>query len=413
MTRLNRWTLTLLLLPTLASCKAGDPEASDSNTASDSSGSDDTAGTPTTGEPMDCEGISIPAIDESACMPLADDYQPRTNPDNDGWPACIGDEFPYVQVDAKTPGSAARIEAYEQMGKLLWDNPNTPTVADFTAARDQYVIAEGLASRVNRREDLHYPPIPEAEWQDGVDGDKQCTVSALAMKYVDRCVGPNKMAPIVEGAFDDAQLGDKATIDPRINAAKIHATIEWFLYLSVYKEAETCGSEDPADCDSSWAYYTGLEGIESGKGFSKDVLANSKNAHERIHDGIHATRCWRELTKTAEGEYPFFKMLPEEDVALFERGWEQLDQALHRGFAVVVRQHAEAYLDGICGTAQHYRPAAWAYLQIAGAALQREADERGDATQAKVLADLWAKDSPTAQEVADGIAALDAIFPCP
>lgn len=410
-TRLNRWLFSLLLLPTISACKAEDP--ADSDTASDSNGSDDTAGRPTTGEPMDCSGISIPAVDESSCKPLADDYQPRTNADADGWEPCKGDTFPYVQVDPKTPGSAARIDAYEEMAKLLWDNTATPTVENFTAARDQYVLAEGLASRLNRREDLHYPPIPVEEHVDGIDADKQCTVPELAAKYTDRCVGPDAMAPIVEGAFDDAQLGDKATIDPRVNAAKIHATLDWFIYLSVYKEAETCASEDQADCDSAWAYYTGLADIDSGKGLSKYVVAGSKNAHERIHDGIHAARCWRDLTMTAEGEYPFLSMVSPEDVELFERGWEQLDQALHRGFAVVVRDHAEAYLDGICGTASQYRPAAWAYLQVAGAALQREADERGDAANAGVLKALWAKEDPTAEEVSAGIAALDAIFPCP
>lgn len=411
-TRPNPWTLTLLLLPLLA-CKADDPGETDGNgNGTDSTGATDSnsTGTPTTGEPMDCSMIpEIAAIDEASCEPLATDFQPRTDAAGDMWPACIGDMVDYQQVEAKTPGSAARIVAYEEMAKLLWDNPNEPTAEDFTAARDQYVIAEGLESRLNRREDLHYPPIPEAEWDPQVDGDKQCTVAALAAKYADRCVGPNTMKPIIDQAFADGQSG---TGDPRVNAAKIHATIEWFLYLSVYKETNTCATEKPADCDSAWAYYTGLAPISGGVGFSADVLAGSKNAHERIWDGLLAVRCWRDLAKDDMGAYPLLEMVTPELQDLFEVGWEQVDQALHRGYAVVVRDHAEAYLNSLCGAGDSYAPAAWAYLQISLDALVREASER-DAAKGKIIADVAASASPTAQDIADVIGAIDAVFPCP
>ena len=408
MTRRNPWTLTLLLLPLLA-CKADDPGETDGD-VTDGTGDTTNSSTPTTGEPMDCSMIpEIAAIDESSCEPLATDFQPRTNAAGDMWDACAGDQIPYQQVDAKTPGSAARIVAYEEMAKLLWNNPNEPTADDFTAARDQYVIAEGLESRLNRREDLHYPQIPEAEWDPQVDGDKQCTVAALAAKYPDRCVGPNTMKPIIDQAFADGQSGKG---DARANAAKIHATVEWFLYLSIYKEANTCATEKPADCDSAWAYYTGLEPIASGSGFSADVLAQSKNAHERIWDGLLAARCWRDLAKDDMGGYPLLEAVTPELQDLFEVGWEQLDQALHRGYAVVVRKHAETYLQSLCGEGDAYQPAAWAYLQISLDALVREASER-DAANGKVLADVAASASPTAQDIADAIGAIDAVFPCP
>lgn len=410
MTTRNPWTLTLLLLPLIA-CKADDPSETDSNgeTASTGGSTGDTTATPTTGEPMDCSMIQIPAVDESSCKPLDTDFQPRTNAGGDMWPTCIGDMVDYQPVEAKTPGSAARIDAYVEMAKLLWDNANEPTAADFTAARDQYVIAEGLESRLNRREDLHYSPIPEAEWDPQVDGDKQCTVAALATKYPDRCVGPSAMKPIIDQAFADGQSG---TGDARSNAAKIHAALEWFLYLSVYKETNTCATEKPADCDSAWAYYTGLEPIASGKGFSADVLAGSQNAHERIWDGLLAVRCWRDLAKDDMGAYPLLEMTTPDIQALFETGWEQADQALHRGYAVVVRDHAEAYLESLCGTGDAYAPAAWAYLQISLNALVREATER-DPAQGKIIADIAASTGPTAQDIADVIAAIDAAFPCP
>lgn len=408
MTRHNPWTLTLLLLPLLA-CKADDPSETDSTGTSESSGGATAGTTPTSGEPMDCAMITIPAIDESSCKPLATDFQPRTDAGGDMWPTCAGDLIPYQQVEGKTPGSAARIDAYEAMATLLWENADAPTAADFTAARDQYVIAEGLESRLNRREDLHFPAIPMAEWDLQVDGDKQCTVAALALKYNERCVGPSAMKPIIDQALADGQSG---TGDPRVNAAKVHAVLEWFIYLSVYKEANTCATEDPADCDSAWAYYTGLAPIASGSGLSADVLAESPNAHERIWDGILANRCWRDLAKDGMGNYPLLEMTTPDLQALFEVGWEQLDQALHRGYAVVVRKHAETYLQSLCGEGDAYGPAAWAYLQVALKALVREANER-DTSHGQVIAEVAASDSPTAQDIAAAIAAIAAVFPCP
>ena len=408
MTRRNPWTLTLLLLPLLA-CKADDPGETDGD-VTDGTGDTTNSSTPTTGEPMDCSMIpEIAAIDESSCEPLATDFQPRTDAAGDMWDACAGDQIPYQQVDAKTPGSAARIVAYEEMAKLLWDNPNEPTADDFTAARDQYVIAEGLESRLHRRDDMHYPEIPMAEWDPQVDSDKQCTVPDLATKYADRCAGPAKMKPIIDQAFVDGQSG---TGDPRVNAAKIHATLEGFLYLSIYKETNTCATEKPADCDSAWAYYTGLEPIDGGLGFSADVLAGSKNAHERIWDGLLAARCWRDLAKDDMGAYPLLEMTTPELQDLFEVGWEQVDQALHRGYAVVIRDQAESFLQSLCGDGDAYQPAAWAYLQLSLGALVREASER-DAAKGKIIADVAASASPTAQDIADVIGAIDAVFPCP
>lgn len=401
-----------LTVPLLAGCPADNPgDTNDTEATGDTSGTEPTSGTPTSTQPaMDCSMIMIatPEASELACQPLATDYKPRTDPDNDGWAACVGDEYPYVQVDVGTPGTAARIDAYVEMAKLLWDNPDELTPEDFTAARDQYVIPEGLESRLNRREDLHYPAIPEAEWDPQVDGDKQCTVAALAEKYPERCVGPQKLKPIIEAAFAAGQAGEG---DARVHAAEIRAALDWFLWLSVHKEAETCGSAKAADCDSCWAYYTGLEPIESGKAFSRDVLDQSKETHERIWDGIRAVRCWRDLYSEG-GTYPLFPDLDQAAIDQFNLGWEQLDQALHRGIALVVRGHAEAYLDALCGTGSAYQPAAWAYLTLLGPALQAEAEER-DPTNAAVLEALWKTSEPTAQEVADGITAIDAIFPCP
>lgn len=405
---LLRWTATLTLsLPLLVACKADDPGESDTDPTGETGMTDPS--TPTTTQPvMECTDIAIAPIDESSCAPLGSDYQPRDAMSaNDMWPTCIADSGEYTQIEAGTPGSVARVDAYEMMAALLWNNADEPTPEDFTAARDQFVIAEGLESRLNRREDLHYPPIPEAEWDPMVDSDKQCTVSALADKYPDRCVGPKHMKPVLDEAFAAGQAGEG---DPRVHAARIHATLDWFLNLSVYKEAETCGSGKAADCDSCWAYYSGVGGLDDPKGISAGINAASPETHARIYDGILAVRCWRDLYK--DPDYPLFPDLDGAAIDQFELGWEQLDQALHRGGALLVRSHAVSYFESLCGTGDTSQAAEWAYLTVLGPTLQLEAEAR-DAGKAATLAALWANPAPTAQDVADGVAAIDAIFACP
>lgn len=401
------------------------------DTTSDGSSSDATTGSstdtpttdPTTGTTTDptatgttadptgelCEGVEIPAIDEAACVPVATDYQPRTNMSmDDMWAPCIVDDGVYQQVEAKVPGSAARITQYETAAKLLWDGGVVPSKDDFTAARDAYITPEGLESRVVRREDLHYPPIPMSEWDPQVAGDKQCTVPGLPEKYPDRCVGPISMVPLIDAAFAAGQTGDG---DPQVHAATIHAVLDWFLYLSIYKEAETCLSEDPADCDSAWAYYTGGSTPDKGIGLSEDFRNTSDNTHQRLYDGLLAVRCWRDHEQTM-GTYPLKPMIDADGIAEFELAWEQLDQALHRGFALLIRNQLVTYMDGKCGKNDAFLPAVWQYLTITGGVLQREADER-DAGTAAALKTLWAATDPSIEQLEAGLAALDQIFPCP
>ncbi len=365
----------------------------------------DVTGDPT-GDP--CDALLITPIDESACEVLASDYQPRVNMSKDDtWEACVVDGGVYKQVDAKVPGSAARVMAYEAIADLLWRG-ETPTKEDFTAARDAYITPEGLESRMVRREDMHYPGIPMNEWDPQVDSDKQCTVEALVKKYPDRCVGPALLSPLIDEAFAAGQTGEG---DPDVHAARIHAVLDYFLYLSVYKEANTCVTVTGADCDSAWAYYNGGQSIDAGIGIAGTLREASQNTHERIHDGILAVRCWRDLNQV-NGMYPLLDTLDDDAKALFAQGWEQLDQALHRGMALLVRQQLVRYLEGTCLDGETKLPAVWAYLQVAGPALQLEADGR-DAGQAAALKTLWAAETPTLAEAQAGLAAIDAIFPCP
>lgn len=384
-----------------------DQPTTDTPTSTTAEATGSTGGTGSTGNTTGnvCDGITVPPIDEGMCQILADDYEPRVNNSaNDMWPKCISDMGPYTLVD-KTPGSIARIVAYENIADLLWRKQD-PTKDDFTAARDEYVIPEGIESRVVRREDLHYPAIPMAEWDPQVDPDKQCTVAALAMKYPERCIGPSKMQPLLDAEFAAGQTADG---DPNVHAERIHAGILWWIYLSTYKEANTCATVAAKDCDSMWAYYTGGETIDMGIGMSSEVKALSTNTHERIHDGLMAVRCWRD-TAQMNMMYPLLDAVDANSKMLFARGWEQLDQSLHRGFAVVVRDYMQKYIDASCNAGDTAK--FWAFLEVAGPVLQREADER-DAANAQSLADLWAKDAPGPDEVAAAITALDAVFPCP
>ncbi len=378
--------LSALPMIVLTACPASD----------DGDGADEVGDTGDTGaEP--CPPAAA-TLDESACMAAPGDYVPGAD---DDYAACISDAGSYELVGTP-PGSIARIEAYEQIAALLWLD-GAPTPDDFTMARTAYELDEGLASRVDRREDLHYPPIPEAEWDPGLDADKQCSNTMLAAAYPDRCVGPAQMRPLLSQAFID---GIEGTGDPNVHAARIKGTLLWFLYLSIYKEAETCFSVAAKDCDSAWAYYTGGAQIDGAViGLAKFIAQYSDNTNSRIYDGLLALRCVRDLYP--EDMYPLLGDLPQEGQDLFAQAWEQLDQALHRGLAIVLRQHVAA--QDSCGDAAQ---ANWALVQIVGPALQREAGAR-DAAAASELEGLYALAEPTAEDSARIIELIDQVFPCP
>jgi len=404
-TRIHRPTLLAYTcaLGLLGGCPADDPMTTATESASDS----DTNGSETdTGEPdPTCEGLEIPALDEASCTPQDSDYQPRVNnSENDPWPACVTDGGAYPLI-ADTPSSLARVEAAEMIGALLWQDGATPSAEDFTAARDIYVTPEGLESRLVRREDLHYPEVDMADWDPLVDADKQCTVQSNIDGYPERCAGPAQISPVLVDAFAAGQTGEG---DPAVNAARIEAGLLWFLYLSVYKEANTCATSKAKDCDSAWAYYGGGGDLSGGLGIADAVRSTSVPSHERIWDGVLAVRCWRDLTRDGD-EYPLLEELDADDKLLFGQATEQLDQGLHRGYARVLRARMTTMIEHQCEGSSS--AADWAFLQVAGAVLDREATERGH-PDAPTLKALWALESPSAQNLADGIAALDAVFPC-
>lgn len=402
-------TLTTLVLGAglaLVGCAEDDPETggdgdgdSDGGGDSDGTGSDggDSDGDDSGPSDPDPDAPFGPAVDESSCQPLDTDYQPTADVD-DMWDACVTDDGEYHLI-ADTPGSIARVEAYEEIADLLWRN-GTPSGDDFLAARVAYAREEGLESRVVRREDLHYDPIPMEDWDPGIDEDKQCTVEANVAAYPDRCVGPARMAPMLNDAFEAGAAGT----DPDLNAARVKAALLWFLQLSTYKEAWTCTFK-AKDCDSAWAYYTGGTNRAGGLGFAREIRRHSSGSHERVFDGVLAARCWRELHDIEM--YPTLDDVPADGQMLYDLAWAQLDTALDRGMALVVRQHLGRQLE-LSGSAAASN---WQFLQIAGPTMDRAA-RLIDAGQADALAALWAQDSVTSEDVDAGVAAIDALFPC-
>ncbi len=374
----------MLIVALLAACAEEDPEATrrDGGATDAGGGQPSDGGGATDGDgAVDCGDYDFPGNGDNAdCESLAGNYQPGAD---DDWPTCISDDGEYHPFQ-KSVSSTARVAAFEEIAELLFAG-ETPSAEDFTDARLAYAVDEGLDSRVARREDEHYPPAPEA-CRDLTPEEQQ--------EYADRCVGPARIQPILNDAFARGMSGE----EPRENAARIEAALLWFLYLSVHKEATTC-TTTPADCDSSWAYYTGGEPIEEPLGLGRAVHRHSEQAHHATFDGILAVRCWRDLDNPTG---------PAEDLDLRDAAIGQMDRALLRGVALLVR----ARFERLARACEDERPPLWAFLQILGPVLDREASAR-DEDAAGALRDELARDDPNAVDTAAAISAIDAIFPCP
>lgn len=380
--------ITLALL--ISGCPADDDDGNDTN---NDSGSEEAGSETGACEPMTA---NVPQPNEGACGPLATDYTPGAD---DDFPACGNDNGTWTVILEEPPAAATRVEAFETI-RMLLRGGTTPSPDDFVAARMTYALEEGIESRVVRREDLHYPEIDAADQMAGVDFDKQCSVASNVAKYPDRCVGPAKIAPIINEAFDAGMAGEG---DANVHAARLEAAMAWFFYVSSYKEASSC-VRFPEDCDAQHGYYDGDRPRESPIGIAKDVNDISPLAHIAIEDGIYGIGCWRDLQRDAV----LWEDFTPDEQQLFLQVHEQQDNALHYGFARIVRDRLEKH-PMACGSEAD---ASWAYIQIAGAVLDHEAGER-DATNAAILSALWTNDAPTLADIEAGINALDAVFPCP
>lgn len=321
----------------------------------------------------------------ATCMPLATDYQPGKTVA--GWPACVSDSGTYTPINANV-STVARIAAFEEVAKLLWECDKVPSAQDFNDAKVQLNIANGLQSRLDRREDEHYPAFVNGM------GATLCTDSTMNTMRPDRCVGPVKMVPLINAAFLAGSMGQQ----PRVNAAKVEGVLLWFLYTSVYKEAVTCGNAATQDCDSSWAYYSGGEAkAAAGKGFMRYTKVADANAHTRVYDATLATRCWRDVDMA----------VPPANTTLRDRAFGQLDRSLDRALAVVAMDR----LGFMKRNTDERKAADWAFSQIVIAALDRAAKAK-DMTAAAKLSTEVQKTDPNAVQVDVLLTTLQQLFPC-
>lgn len=324
---------------------------------------------------------ALPVSPTPMCTALGSDYSPGAD---DMWPACVSDDGVYHRI-VETISSIARVGAFEEMATLLFDPATDPSADDFLAARLLYQEDQGLDSRVVRRYDPHF------EVPDGTD----CTADAVPAMFPDYCVGPARIGPRV---LDELNAGiEGSTEAPRVHAARVEASLLWFLYVSTYKEATTCATT-PKDCDSAYAYYTGGELARGGLGLSRYVAEADNAAHERAWDGALGLRCWRDLDPDA----------PATDTARQDLARSQYDNAILDGVAAIVR----ARLARLCEVEGDELAYHWAFLQTLGPVLEREAVRR-DATHAATLRAELARTMVADVDVTAAVTALDALFDCP
>jgi hypothetical protein len=372
----------LLTIGALTGCKADDPPATP-----DGAPRPDAA-------LIDSGPDAVPVDADPGCQPLDTDYQPRVDGSaGDTWPACISDDNAYHPFDASI-STLARVAAFEEIRALLVTGA-APSPDDFLDARAQYLLANGLESRVARREDEHFPPVLDG-------GGSPVACQSLAPEdqqaNADRCVGPARIGPLINAAFAVGQDAGSTDAARRIAAAQVEAGLLWFLYVSTHKEAMTC-AQTQADCDSHYAYYTGGEPRELGKGLARYVRDLDGEAHDRVWDGVLAVRCWRDLDNPTGVAM---------DLALRDTAVGQLDRALLRGLALIVRDRTLDVAGTPPGAAQD---AHWAFVRVLGPVLLREAEAR-DAGEAALLAAELATPAAIDVDAAQLLASLAALFPC-
>ncbi|MFP2932639.1 hypothetical protein ACLESO_47330 [Pyxidicoccus sp. 3LG] len=340
------------------------------------------------GTVIDCEQPPVYTENVTACQPAASDYRPRNaeanNGPEDAWPACISDDNTYSPIDPNI-STVARVAAFEEIANKLWRNGKVPTPQEFVEALDIFTQAEGLGSRVQRREDVHYPPAPNGG---------RCRDEGVPETAPERCVGPATLLPIINDAFILGGQGEP----PRLHAARIEAALLWFLYVSPLSEVTSCGAA-PKDCDSAWAYYTGGTTRAEPKGLAAYVKALAPETHERAYDAALAVRCWRNLdneTGTAG------------NTALQQRALAQYDKALLRGTALILRQRLTELTCGDTAGNQ----ARMAFIRTLGPLFDRAA-RAANSAQADVLYAQVTKASAEEVDVDAAVAAIDALFPCP
>ncbi|RPH69088.1 MAG: hypothetical protein EHM78_16480 [Myxococcaceae bacterium] len=334
---------------------------------------------------QDCPSGGLAYVEDlSGCSADPLDYLPRLNGSaTDQWSACITDASPddYPRIDPNV-STIARTAAFEEIATKLWEDRVVPGKQDFIDARVAYAVDQGIDSRVQRREDYHYPAASAA-----------CSTAGVPETAPDRCVGPAKLLPILNDAFAKGALGERN----RIQAARIEAALVWFFYVSTYSEVNSC-INTPNNCDSAWAYYTGGTSRGAPLGIARRIQAIGPGTHDRGFDAALAARCWRDLDQA----------VPAAQLDLQGRARAQYDRALLRGMALVARKK---FAELSCATAGG-KEARLTFLQTFLPLLDRAA-RAIDSAKADVLKAQAQATTVSALDPAAAIAALDALFPCP
>lgn len=330
--------------------------------------------------------------DVSKCTPGKNDYQPRLmKPGSNGWPMCPKiDASPnkWVLKGTDQPPATARSIAFESMAKKLWDARKIDSNA-FIAARDEYSVAEGLASRVGRRQDVSYPELPG-------DDKFACANAGVPAMFPDRCAGPAKLKPIIDDAFVKGINGEKQVVQ----AARLEAALLWFFHLSMTSEVWTCSFDDITDCDAAAGYYTQTSARDMPAGLAKYVFAQGPETHNRIYDALLAERCWRDV----DDMLPMNPMYKD----LYTWSSAQLNKASLRGQALILRERI-GRIGCLTGEAQE---AQIEFVKVLGGLLDHGAGLL-DAQTAATLKTYTSAPKTDASSITAAQAAIDKIFSCP
>lgn len=354
-------------------------------------GCGDTAGTSDGGADMATGtdgGTCQPAAPDPKCPHATTDYEPRVcMSEKDTWAACVSDKGTFTLIGMSAPPSASRTMAFDQMAPKLWANPSAPTKDDFLAARDLYTIPNGIASRVERRQDVTWPELPG-------DDKLACSDMMIAKMYPDRCAGPGRLLPIINDAFTKGINGT----DPRIQAARIEAALVWFFYISTTSEVWTCSFDDIEDCDAAWGYFNGAQPRESPMGIGKYFKGLDDETYQRSFDAILGERCWRDLDKD----------MPAKRMDLMKLATDQLIKAEIRGEALVLKDR----FTKLAAATGEVQAAHLAFINTLGPLLDHQA-RMINAAKADALKAQWSATSADKVDAAAAKSAIDALFPCP
>ncbi|QQR90868.1 MAG: hypothetical protein IPJ88_03805 [Myxococcales bacterium] len=332
------------------------------------------------------------------CDPLLSDFSPGAD---DSWPACASADTGIYERFSQSISTIARVASFETIATLLFDPTKEPSSDDFTEARLEYQIDEGLDSRVTRRYDPHFI-VPQ---------DTNCGSEGTPELYPDYCVGPSHLQPLLLDALNAGIAGQ----DPRQNAARVEAGLLWFLYVSPFKESLTC-TDKAADCDSSFAYFTGAENYcapddtsctssnldersDNARGFARYVQSLNQDTYNRAWNGLLAVHCWRE-NDNVDGVAT--------DITRRDLARTQYDRALLRGVVDVLKHRVDLFLSATGNEKLYY----WSFIQTLGPVLYPAAQNRSEFNY-QILKTELDKTSPDTVDVAALTDALDNFIACP